>query len=291
MEEPSHAIIDLLDAKGSVMPAVKNKPVILPQTKQADDMLTFEHPVNEQIRLYLRLEYLFNKLNRHIDGQAITNSKAAIDALLKIVNVIDRPDLKSKMVQTLTQHATNLRHLEASQKVDHVMLSNILKTLNQHIEYLHQTQGKLGDELRKHEFLNQIRTHLSNPAGACEHALPAYRLWLNKLPETRSQDLKIWSQSFIDLDHIIQMLLNLLRNSSDPKQMVAAKGFYQQPQDAHSPCELLCISMPKHYDLYPEISANKHRIIIRFLQADLYEGNKPQQANENVEFLLTCSRL
>lgn len=265
--------------------------IALSTTMKPDTLITFEHPVNEQIRLYLRLEHLFNEFQKNLYEDNESTNKLALSALLKIVNVVDRPDLKSKLVQILTLHASNLAQLKQAPEVDNAMLEEILHKLEQHIAYLHEYKGKLGDALRKNEFLSQIRLQLSNPAGLCETTLPPLRLWLSKSAEQRQHDLEQWCKPFNNLLNAIALLLKLIRQSTQTLTVVARQGFYQQQQDSSLPCELLRISVASSLDVFPEFSANKHRIIIRFLQPDLYGGRKPTQTKEDVEFYLRCCRI
>ena len=267
------------------------KALLLTVTMKPDTLITFEHPVNEQVRLYLRLEHLFNEFQKNLYQDDASASKQALSGLLKMINVVDRPDLKSKLVQILTLHAANLSQLKQAPEVDSAMLEDILNKLEQHIAYLHEYKGKLGAALRKNEFLSQIRLHLSNPAGPCESTLPPLRLWLSKSAEQRQHDLELWCKPFTNLLNAISLLLKLIRQSTQTINVVAKQGFYQQQLDASLPCELLRISVASSLDVFPEFSANKHRIIIRFLQPDLYGGRKATQTKEDVEFYLRCCRI
>ncbi len=264
----------------------------MPKTsRKTATLIAFEHPANEQIRLHLRLEYLFTTLQNNLNEQTLSGSKDGIIALLKILNVIDRPDLKSKLIQTLNLHITNLSQLLQAPNVDTALLQTVLQELNQHTQYLHNHQGKIGEPLRKNDFLTQIRLNLYKPAGACEHALPAYHLWLHKSAKERQQDLQQWSQPLLSLGTIVTQLLNLSRKSTQGKMIVAKRGFYRQDQDPSHPCKLLCVSVPSELGVFPEFSANKHRIHIRFLKPDIYQGSKPTQVKDDIEFELTCCRL
>lgn len=254
---------------------------------KTDTMIVFEHPVNEQIRLYLRLEYLFNEFLQ----QCNEGSKEALFSLLKIVSVIDRPDLKSKLVQNLTLHATNLSNLSHAPDIDTRRLNRVLDDLETHITLLHNTKGKIGEHLRNNDFLNQIRLHLTNPAGPCENALPALHLWLNGDLQKRINDLRLWSNPIIELNNAIQLLLNLIRKSTQPQEILLQQGFFQQTLDPNLPSELIRISIPAALDLFPEFNANKHRIMIRLLKPDIYQGGKPIQTQHDIECYLACCRI
>ncbi len=65
------------------------------------DIIVFEQPLNEQMRICLRLEQLFKQLKESMSQSSISASKIALTALLKIISVVDRPDLKSKLTQTM----------------------------------------------------------------------------------------------------------------------------------------------------------------------------------------------
>ena len=64
----------------------------------------FEHPLNDQMRICLRLERLFAKLLQNMNHPDKYHSQMALKALIQIIDVIDRPDLKSKLSLALTQN-------------------------------------------------------------------------------------------------------------------------------------------------------------------------------------------
>lgn len=257
---------------------------------QPQTMITFEHPVNEQVRLYLRLEHLFQEFDNSMALHK-NDSKTALFTLLKIVNVVDRPDLKSKLVQLLTLHAVTLGNLQEAPNIDKARLHDILNKLKDQINHLHQYSGKFGEELRQNEFLNQVRLHMSNPAGACETMLPAFQLWLSGSPEERLHDLESWYRLFIELKKTIELLLSLIRHSAQSQKVTAPSGFYQQNLDPNTPYELIQVMLPIEFGLFPECSANKHRLLIRFLKPDIYQGGRPIQTSCDIPFEIKFCRI
>ena len=259
-----------------------------PATTRPNTMIIFEHPTNEQVRLYLRLEHLFQEFDLSMTSKS--DSKTALFTLLKMVNVVDRPDLKSKLVQLLTQHTVTLSNLTGSPDIDKGVLHDILTKLKYHMDHLHQYSGKFGEELRQNEFLNQVRLHMSNPAGACETMLPAFQLWLSGRIEDRLLDLESWYKPFLELKKTITLLLSLIRQSAQLQKVVAPSGFYQQNLDPNTPYELIQVILPLEFGLYPECSANKHRLLIRFLKPDIYHGGRPVQSPNDIPFEIKYCR-
>lgn len=254
-----------------------------------DSSITYEQPLNEQMRICLRLEHLFNQLKDHIGDTTTSGSRIAMSALLKTLNVIDRPDLKSKLNQMLTQQATTLAQLEHADNVDSTKLSTVLAKLDRLIDALHKTEHKIGHRLRGNAFLNQIRAQLNNPAGPNNFSAPAFALWLRQPSEVRTRDLSIWASEFEQLGTTVQTLLHLTRDSSPSQTRLAKSGFYQQALDPSLPCQMIRVTVPMAKSTYPEISVGKHRLVIRFLQPH-YLGEQASQLNEPLTFELSCCR-
>src|ERR1700679_3477281 len=118
------------------------------QEENLENMVTFEKPLNEQLRICVRLEQLFTQLNEHLNNPSVSSSQQSLITLLRIVEVIDRPDLKSKLMQTLSQFATSLGQLEQFPQVDTYRLHEILTQLDNLIKRVHQMLGRFGEALR-----------------------------------------------------------------------------------------------------------------------------------------------
>jgi len=150
------------------------------KTSLETQTITFEQPLNDAIRICLRLEHLFIELDTYMHSSTLSSSRIAVPALLEVLNVIDRPDLKSKLTQTLMQQASALTQLQRSPHVNIEELNNCLNKLNQAITVLHNTRTKIGDKLRQNEFLNHVRMQLNTPGGACDFTTPMFALWLKQ---------------------------------------------------------------------------------------------------------------
>ena len=136
--------------------------------------ITFEQPINEPVRLWLRLEHLFSQLDDNLPVETEWGSRVALSAILEIMNVIDRPDLKTKLTKALSQHSAKLAQLEKSPQVNREKLREVLNELDRLTETLFTMPGKIAQILRENDFLNAIRQYSYNPGGACNFCLPAY---------------------------------------------------------------------------------------------------------------------
>src|SRR5690348_4456703 len=106
--------------------------------------ITYEQPVNEHIRVCLRLELLFQQAKYRLQAGSIWDSRSAILTLIDILNLLDRPDLKTKLTKELCRYLSVLSRLERTTEVDHQKLSILLVELESVIDSLQSMQGKIG---------------------------------------------------------------------------------------------------------------------------------------------------
>lgn len=249
----------------------------------------FEQPLNEHIRICLRLEFLFAEAQYFIARESSWDSRQALAAILEILGVIDRPDLKSKLGQALNQYANFLLQLEAQPHVDKEKLKTTIKQLDNMIDYLHTNQGKIGHELRDNEFLFTIQQRLYTPAGTCGFCAPAYNLWLQQPLATRQNQLNTWLKPFAHIKSMVELLLQLTRGSTSSKPLNAENGFYQTSLDPAIPYQMIRITLHNSSMLYPEISVGRHRLTIHFFE--LTTAGRAAQTKRNVQFELACCKV
>lgn len=253
--------------------------------------LTFEHPANEALRVCLRLEQLFEKLQLNLNKPTPHASLQALITLLEILDVVDRPDIKSKLAQTMTQSASMLSQLRGFPNVDELRLNSMVEKLDRSIQFLHSSRERIGEHLRGNEFLNQVLRQLANPGGVSILKSPALQLWLNLNPEQRIAHLEHWLQSLDNCRAIANLILMLAREGSSPQSIECENGFYHQSLGAALPPQLIRVTLDSRYNAYPEISMGKHRLMIRFLQVDFKDSGRATQYTKSITFKLSCCKL
>ena len=235
----------------------------------------------------MRLEFLFRQADHTLSGTDIWDRRSSITSLLEIHNLVNRSDMKTELLKELERHTGNLSRLEQNPGVDKNRLRKILHNLNELSGEIYNTDKPFGYELKNNEFLNSIRQRATVPGGTCDFDLPGYHFWLQNPEEKQLNEMKTWLNSFSLLRQAVELLLSLIRESSNPRHETAAGGFYQRNLDSSSPCQLLRIYLPEEAQYFPEISGGKHRFTIRFLCLKDYEI-KPKQVEEDVEFDIAC---
>ncbi|MGD9108527.1 MAG: cell division protein ZapD [Gammaproteobacteria bacterium] len=250
------------------------------------ESITYEQPLNELVRTSLRLEHVLQQLDALIaQPNSLQTTRLIIRLMVDIINILDRPDFKTKLSKEFDRHITVLSRLLADPKVNQATLNATLTQLKQHKNNLITTQGKIAQNLRANEFLTTIRQSLLSPGGDGCIDNPGYFYWLNHPFESHRIQIDTWLVELVEIHQAINLLLNIIRNSSKAHDRSAEQGFYHETLDPQLPYQLIRVTLPKKAMLYPEISAGRHRMTIRFIISDVIDH--PKQTNENVKFALT----
>jgi cell division protein ZapD len=249
-------------------------------------ILTFEQPLNELVRLNLRLEYLFQKLDQNIDYSDSWSRRASIEATAQIIHVLDRPDIKSKYSKALQKQIDQLSPYLNQSGADQEALNNTLNELKDLLNYFSLSNDKIASSLRGNSFLSTLRQHLLYPGGEANFEVPAFDYWLHLSEEKQTQYLATWSQELKLVKQTISTMLKLLRNRTHVNYVSAIQGFHQEPLERGSNTQLIKIKVNQDEHVYPVISASKHRLIIRFYDGDHLISQ--EQTQKDVQFDLIC---
>jgi cell division protein ZapD len=249
--------------------------------------ILYEQPLNERIRTFLRLEYLFKQAAHHLERDTEWDSRATLTCILDILAVFGNTNLKSEVLKELERHAANLKRHERTPNIDHTQLHKLLDKIMAHMDSMHQINGQIAGELKNSEFLLSIRQRSAIPGGTCDFDLPAFHYWLNQPASVCTRDLAHWLSNFDEIGQSIQLILSLTRDSTPMKPTLAEGGIFQRTLDPNLPFQLVRVAVPAGQPYYAELSGGRHRFTARFLQFSI-EGDRSQQTHQDVEFDLAC---
>jgi cell division protein ZapD len=249
--------------------------------------VVYEQPLNERMRTFLRLEFLYTQATYHSESPNAWSSRAAVASLLEILAITARGDSRNDVLKELERHVNVLREYQSKTGVDPGRLKSLVSNLLKLRDELAAVGGNFMGPLRDSEFLSAIKHRSAIPGGTCDFDLPDYSYWLNRPPEVRAAEFGAWLALLRPLCDSIAELLWLTRQNAKRKAETAAGGVFQLPFDRDNPCQLVRITLPADTDLFPEISGNQHRCTVRFLNwTDA--TRRPVHVEVDVPFLLTC---
>lgn len=251
------------------------------------EQLVFEQPLNERIRTFLRLEHLFSQFEQHLHHDSAWDTHSAVKAIIDLLSMVGRGDIKRETLKELERQNSNLQAFIEIPNINHGRLTLLIDQQKQCIDELHAITGNIAQNLHQNELLNAIRQRSTVPGGLCDFDLPIYSYWLNKPFENRQAILNEWFEPFRTLKTAIGLILKVIRESTDAIDIVAESGFYQKNMESNQTCLLIRVFIPRNSNIFPEISAGKHRFSIRFLKTH-NPSHRPEQEMQDVNFQLAC---
>ncbi|WP_406703702.1 cell division protein ZapD [Sodalis sp.] len=240
----------------------------------------FEHPLNEKMRTWLRLEFLLQQLYRHPALSEIANALTFFRTLADLLDVLERGDIRSEMIKELDRQQQKLLQWEGVPGVDSERVS-ALRTDFKRCATTLMAAPRLGQALREDRLIGAVRQRLSIPGGCCSFDLPALHIWLNLPQPQRDAQVDDWLQTLDPLNAALTRILDIVRHSGPFKNQISLNGFFQ---DNAEEGDLLRLRIPVEHQLYPQVSGHKTRYAIRFLSLDSENGVVPNR----LPFELAC---
>lgn len=251
-----------------------------------DRCVWYEQPLNERMRVLLRLEFLFDRLLHAAAGWSVWEARAALEALIELLGLLGRAEVRAELLKEADRLCLQLERQRDSSDDPHA-LDAALTALASRADAARRLDTLRLDEIRRNEFLNALRQRSSIPGGACSFDLPALHHWLNRDPEIRADQLDGWLTPLLPGRDAAAAVLRTIRATAEADPQVAQSGFYQQALDPALPAQLVRVGITVESGVFPEISGGRHRFTIRFL-CQPNPVRRPFQTDEDTGFLLAC---
>lgn len=255
-----------------------------------DNGLTcFEQPLNERVRTFLRLEHLFEQTRHYWQDPCPWGRRATLSTLLDILAILSRHDLRTEVGKELADQYTKLNRLRNHSGIDHARLDDILRDIDSLGREMQRIPPQFAAYLiRDNEMLNSINNRSAIPGGTCGFDLPGFQHWLSRDADAQEENLRQWWRPLEPFCTAIELILRLIRDSADPQPLSAAGGVLVHNTEGGT--QLLRVLVPRREQVYPEISAGRHRSTIRFMEqtgGDL----RVSQTGRDIAFEMACCRL
>ena len=247
--------------------------------------MKFEQPLSERMRTFLRIEFLYEQTLFHVDEPTGFSSRAAVTALLEIITILGRGDVRTDVIKELERHAELLGRYRSQPNVDPARLTGLIDNVDDLRQQLAEAGPQLVNPLKECDFLNTIRHRNTIPGGTCMFDLPDYGYWLHLPATERRRQLEDWTNHLRPICDAVAEVLWLTREATEAAPQVAPGGLFQHGFDRSDQASLVRVLVPANGGIFPEISAGQHRFTIRFVR---WRGvdSRPVQVNQDVRFNL-----
>lgn len=242
--------------------------------------ILYEHPLNERIRNYLKLEQLFAQASDSLQFNINSSHSVFFNALFAILDTLERNDIRGDIIKDLEKLEQNLVMWSQIPDVDSVALEANLKTT---IELASKIKKPSPEwlQLKADKFLVSLKQRAAIQGGNSRFDLPQLQFWLNQPNEQVQRTCKDWLLLLQQINASLELILKFVRQRAEFEEIESDSGFFQ---DNGEGLILLRIKVPKDLPFYPTISGNRFRYSIRFMTPCHETGRK--YAKQAIKFQL-----
>ena len=252
------------------------------------EYIIYEQPAAENIRNFLKCEYLFEKFNAALLQEDLWGVKSSISTLLEMSDFFMRINLKVELLKDLEKFMLYFNNLTNNNDVNALVLDDFISKIEESIDMLNNINGNPSKLIVDNDFLMQINNKIHIPAGDNFFDMPSYLNFLSSSKSSILDHINIWYEPFSPLILASKLILNIRRNTTDFIQYKSSKSYFEKKLDKNSRVDLVRIKLLKKDNLYPVISVNRQNINVIFKTS--YGKNKlSKQITENNEFSLSLS--
>jgi cell division protein ZapD len=256
-----------------------------PAAAAEQGLIKFEQPLNERMRTFLRVEFLYEQTLFHVEDPTQHGARAAVAGLLEILTILGRGDVRADVIKELERHAELLQRYRSQPGVDPARLTGLIQSIADLRGQLAEAGPQLINPLKESDFLSTIRHRSAIPGGTCAFDLPDYGYWLHLPQPERQRQLEQWTSLLKPLCEAVAEVLWLTREATEAHECTATGGLHQHSFDRNEQMSLVRVLVPASAGIFPEISAGQHRFTVRFVRWRGVDA-RPVQVTQDVRFLL-----
>src|SRR5512137_1526734 len=104
--------------------------VLVPSAETAARVVAYEQPLNERMRNFLRLDFVYQQAVLHHTRPDPWSTRAAVSSLLEILAITQRGDIRSEVLKELERQTSQLSAYSTRPGVDTARLRMILAKLS-----------------------------------------------------------------------------------------------------------------------------------------------------------------
>lgn len=221
----------------------------------------YEHPLNERIRNYLKLEHLFSHANDCVNLDATIGHQLYFQSLFSILDTLERNDIRGDLIKDLEKLEQSLVLWSKSPEVnDSALQDNLQHTISLLCQLKSSSNNR--QPLKDDKFLSSLKQRFAIQGGSACFDLPQLHFWLGQPSDKTSEQMTRWLNQLHEVSASLQMILKFIRIKSNFDVIDTTTGFFQESGDGLS---LLRIKVDSAADYYPTVSGNRFRYSIRFM--------------------------
>ena len=251
-----------------------------------NEHIIYEQPVAENIRNFLKCEYLHEKYIRALERGDIWSIRSSITTLIEISDFVSRINLKFELLKELEKSKIIIDKLKNNELINILKYNNYHENINVCLENLNNIESHPSKTILENDFLMQIKNKLYIPGGDNFFDNPSYLNFLSSNKSNIVNNINIWYLPFKYFFITSDLILSIKRSNAKFKQYISEGSHFEKRLDSNTSTDLVRIRLHKNTNIFPDISVNRQNINIVFKYSS---GNKiaSKIVEDNINFELS----
>ncbi len=255
-----------------------------------NDYIIYEQPITENVRNFLKCEYLNEKFNCAVKQHDMWAIKSSISTLIEMSDFVFRINIKIELLKDLERNLLLLDTLKKSNSIKLINYDKFYTEIQTYIEKLNNTNSSPSKSITDNDFLMQIKSKLHIPAGDNFFDMPSYLNFLSSNKTFILENIYNWYDPFKPIFMSSILLLDFKRTISKFKYFSSNDSFFEMKLDKSDKTDLVRIKLEKNINIYPDISVNPQNINVMF-KTSYGENRQSKPIEENLNFGLSLSNI
>ena len=240
----------------------------------------YEEPVQEKIRKFIKIEFLFNKLFYFKHKENKNDNYIALLALCELYEILSRSDIKSELIREIENQNHYFKKIKEIPEANSEKLSSVLEKQKVLLQLIHSIESNYLEYLENDILFKTIAKNSINPLQPT-----SVEFWLSRDIVLRENQINLWTEPLLFIKKSVDFILEVIRKSGRFEDKLAEKGFFIEKLDPKKNILLIRITLTSDLYYYPQISVGKQRLNIMFMSKD--DKNNLISHKEDVAFILT----
>ena len=240
----------------------------------------YEEPVQEKVRKFIKIEFLFNKLFYFKHKENKHDNYIALLALCELYEILSRSDIKSELIREIENQNHYFKKIKEIPEANSEKLSSVLEKQKVLLQLIHGIESNYLEYLENDILFKTIAKNSINPLQPT-----SVEFWLSRDIVLRENQINLWTEPLLFIKKSVDFILEVIRKSGRFEDKLAEKGFFIEKLDPKKNILLIRITLTSDLYYYPQISVGKQRLNIMFMSKD--DKNNLISHKEDVAFILT----
>ena len=255
-----------------------------------NEHIIYEQPVAENVRNFLKCEYLYEKYTHALSQADIWSIRSSIVTLIEISDFVLRINLKVELLKELEKSKVYIDILRKNNLIDILKYDLYHEKISECLSKLNDIENNPSKTVLDNDFLMQIKNKLYIPGGDNFFDNPTYLNFLVSNKSNIFDNINKWYYPFKYLFVASELILSIKRNNTKFEKCTSDISFYEKRLDSNVRIDLVRIRLKKNINIYPDISVNRKNINIIFKYSF---GSKilSKAVENNVDFEISLPRI